>query len=166
MTELVIRKYLPTDKESCRSLWRELTERHRLIYQNPSIGGSTPEDYFDEYLAKVGVDNLWVAILDSKVVGFAGLIVNEEEAEIEPLIISKPYRNRGIGKRVIETIIAEAQRLNMKFLSVKPVARNREAIKFFYIQGFRNIGHIELFMDFSKQEWKKGLNLFNLQFNY
>ena len=137
-----------------------------LIYQDPSIGGSTPEDYFDEHLAKVGVDNLWVTILDSKVVGFAGLIVNEEEAEIEPLIISKPYRNRGIGKRVIETIIAEAQRLNMKFLSVKPVARNREAIKFFYKQGFRNIGHIEVFIDFSKQEWKKGLNLFDLQFNY
>ena len=67
---------------------------------------------------------------------------------------------------MIETVITEAQRLNVKFLSVKPVARNIEAIDFFYNQGFRNIGHIELFIDFSKQEWKKGLNLFDLQFNY
>ena len=166
MNKLVICKYLPTDNEICRSLWRELTERHRQIYQDPSIGGLTPEDYFDKHLAKVGVDNLWVAILNSKVVSLVGLIVNEEEAEIEPLIVSQPYRNRGIGKRMIETVITETQRLNIKFLSVKPVARNIEAIKFFYNQGFRNIGHIELFIDFSNKEWKKGLNLFNLQFNY
>jgi N-acetylglutamate synthase-like GNAT family acetyltransferase len=112
------------------------------------------------------VDNLWVAILGSKVVGLVGLIVNGEEVEIEPLIVSQPYRSRGIGKRMIETVIVEAKGLNIKFLSVKPVARNIEAIKFLNNQGFRNIGHIELFIDFSNQEWKKGLNLFDQQFNY
>jgi hypothetical protein len=50
---------------------------------------------------------------------------------------------------------------------VKPVARNVEGIMFFYNRGFRNIGQVELFMDFSEQ-WvgKKGLKLFHLQFNY
>jgi len=166
MTELVIRKFLPIDRESCRGLWSELTKKHRQIYQDSSIGGPTPEDYFDKHLAKVGVDNLWIAILGSKVVGLVGLIVNEEEAEIEPLIVNQPYRNRGIGKRMIETVIAEAKELNIKFLSVKPVARNIEAIKFFNNQGFKNIGHIELFIDFSNKEWKKSLNLFDQQFNY
>jgi hypothetical protein len=47
MTEVIIRKYLPIDKESCRKLWQELTEKHRQIYQDPSIGGPTPEKYFD-----------------------------------------------------------------------------------------------------------------------
>jgi len=166
MTDLVIRKYLSIDRESCRSLWRELTEWHRQIYQDPSIGGSHPEDYFDKHLAKVGADHLWIAILDSRVVGFAGLIVNEEEAEIEPLIVSQPYRNKGIGRKLLETVIAESCGRGTRFLTVKPVARNIEAIKFFYKQGFRNIGHIELFIDFSNQQWKEGLRLFDLIFNF
>lgn len=164
--EVEIRKYLPIDRESCRSLWRELTEWHRQIYRDPSIGGSHPEDYFDKHLARVGADRLWVAILDSKVVGLTGLIVNGKEAEIEPLIVCKPYRNKGIGRKLVQTVIAEAEKLGVRFLNVKPVARNIEAINFFHRQGFKNIGHIELFIDFSKQQWKKGLTLFDLQFNF
>jgi len=166
MTDPVIRKYLSIDRESCRSLWRELTEWHRQIYQDPSIGGSHPEDHFDKHLAKVGADHLWIAILDSRVVGFAGLIVNEEEAEIEPLIVSQPYRNKGIGRKLLETVIAESCGRGVRFLTVKPVARNIESIEFLYKQGFRNIGQIELFIDFSNQQWKEGLKLFDLIFNF
>ena len=163
---IVIRKYQPNDKERCRSLWRELTEWHRQIYLDPSIGGPHPEDYFDKHLAKVGADNLFVAILDSKVVGLTGLMVNEEETEVEPLIVSKPYRKKGIGKRLIETVITEAHKLGIRYLNVKPVARNVEALKFLYKQGFRNVGQLQLFIDFSNKEWKKGLTLFNLKCNY
>ena len=55
-------------------------------------------DHFDKQLAKVGADYLWVAILGSRVVELIGLVVNEKEAEIEPLIVSQPYRRKGIGK--------------------------------------------------------------------
>ena len=101
-----------------------------------------------------------------QVVGLMGLMVKEEEAEIEPLIVSQPYRYKGIGRGLVETVIAEARRLGVRFLSVKPVARNIEAIKFFHEQGFINVGHIELFIDFSNRQWKKGLKLFNRQFNF
>ena len=114
----------------------------------------------------MGADRLWVAVLDSKVVGLTGLLLNENEAEIEPLIVSQPYRNEGIGKRLVKTVVAEAQRMGVRFLTVKPVARNTEALRFFYKQGFQNIGHVELFIDTTKQQWKKGLKLFDLQFNY
>ena len=130
------------------------------------IGGSRSEECFDEHLAKVGADHLWVATINSKVVGLIGLIVNEKEAEIEPIIVSKPYRNKGVGRRLVKRVIAEAEKLGIRLLSVKPVARNVEAIKSFYRQGFKNIGYIELFMDFSKRRWKKGLKIFDLRFNF
>jgi GNAT superfamily N-acetyltransferase len=166
MNELAIRNYLPTDRDGCRGLWRELTDWHRQIYQDPSIGGAHPEDHFDKHLTKVRADNLWVAILGSQVVGLIGLIINEKEAEIEPLIVSQPYRHKGIGRRLVKTVIAEASRLGVRFLGVKPVGRNIEAIIFLHKQGFRNIGHIELFIDFSDHQWKKGLKVFNRQFNF
>jgi N-acetylglutamate synthase-like GNAT family acetyltransferase len=147
-------------------LWRELTEWHRQLYGDPHIGGPHPEDYFDKHLKKVGADRLWVALLDCRVVGLVGLIVEEEEAEIEPLIVSQPYRNRGIGRRLLKTVIVEVRKLNLRFLSVKPVARNIETIKFVHKQGFNNMGHMELFMDLSKKQWKKSLKLFDLDFDF
>jgi GNAT superfamily N-acetyltransferase len=166
MNGIEIRSYLPSDKESCCSLWRELTEWHREIYQDPSIGGSSPEDYFDRHLAKVGADHLWVAVIDSKIIGLTGLIMDEKEAEIEPLIVSKDYRNIGVGSSLIQKVISVANDLGLRFLNVKPVARNKDAIGFFYSQGFGNIGHVQLFMDLSGHKWEKGIKLHNLQFNY
>jgi GNAT superfamily N-acetyltransferase len=161
-----IRKYREADRKQCRSLWRELTERHREIYEDPTIGGEHPEDYFDEHLAKVGPEQLWVAVHNLRVVGLVGLILEKNEAEIEPLIVSKNYRCKGIGKRLIETVVSDVRKKGVKFLNVKPVARNVETIKFLYNQGFRNIGHIDLFMDFSNYAWKAGIEIHGCKFNF
>lgn len=162
----MIRKYEPGDRERSRALWRELTEWHREIYQDPTIGGPHPEDYFDKHLAEVGPDRLWVAVQDSQVVGLVGLIVKDEEAEIEPLIVSKAYHHKGIGKKLIKTVVSEARNMKVRFLNVKPVARNIQAINFLYQQGFKNLGHIELFLDFSDYTWKPGPQLFGCKFNF
>ena len=163
---VMIRKYQPSDREQCRSLWKELTEWHREIYQDPTIGGEHPEDHFDEHLAEVGPDRLWVAVHDSQVVGLVGLIVNGEESEIEPLIVSKTYRHKGIGKQLIRTVVSEAHNLGVGFLNVKPVARNIQAIKFLYRQGFKNLGHIDMCLDFCEYAWKPGPQLFECKFNF
>jgi len=162
----VIRKYQDDDRKQCRALWRELTEWHREIYQDPTIGGEHPEDYFDKHLAAVGPDQIWVAVHDSKVVGLVGLIVKGEEAEIEPLIVSKAYRRKGIGKQLIETVVSEARKNKVRFLDIKPVARNISTIKFLYKQGFQNLGHIDLFIDFSNYPWKSGPEIFGCEFNF
>lgn len=163
---LEIRRYQPADRKQCRDLWRELTAWHRKIYQDPTIGGERPEHYFDEHLAKVGSERLWVAAYDSQVVGLVGLVVEEKEAEIEPLIVSENFRYRGIGKQLLRTVISEARNLGVKFLKVKPVARNVQAIKFFYSQGFKNLGHIDMFLDFCDYRWKLGPKLFECDFNF
>jgi GNAT superfamily N-acetyltransferase len=100
------------------------------------------------------------------VVGLVGLIFKGEEAEIEPLIVSKDYRGKGIGTKLIETVVSEAKKRRVRFLNVKPVARNVRAIKFLYNRGFQNLGHIDLFIDFSKYHWKPGLEVFGCKFNY
>ena len=147
-------------------MWRELTEWHRKIYQDPNIGGKHPEQQFDEHILKVGSERLWVATYNSKVVGLTGLMVEDEEAEIEPLIVSKNYRDKGIGKKLFEVAISEARRLGVKFITVRPVARNVQAIKFFYSQGFKNLGHIDMILDLSNYTWKQGPELFECNFKF
>jgi GNAT superfamily N-acetyltransferase len=164
--EITIRNYHPSDLESCRSLWEELTEWHRRIYEDPNIGGSDPGRFFDEHLSRVGADNLWVAVQDGSVVGLTGLMGEGEEAEVEPLVVSEPKRRKGIGGSLLEFVVAEARRRGVSVLSVRPVARNVEVIDFFFKRGFVNVGHVELFMDLSEGEWKEGLRLFDLDFRY
>ena len=161
-----IRKYQSEDLEQCRALWKELTDWHREIYQDPTIGGAHPEQYFDKHLAEIGPDSLWVAVHDSQVVGLTGLIVKGEGAKIEPVIVSKSYRGKGIGKELVQTAINQARNKGTRFLNVEPVARNIHAIVFFYKQGFTKIGQIELFIDFSDCAWKSGLELFGCTFDY
>jgi GNAT superfamily N-acetyltransferase len=158
-TPITIRPYRPEDLESCRDLWVELTEWHRHIYQSPGIGGPDPGRHFDEHLNHVGPEHVWVAEVDARVVGLAGLIPGEEEAELEPLVVSAPYRGLGIGRQLAETVIEAARTRGVGQLRVRPVARNELAIRFFHELGFDILGHIELFMDFGpveRQVWKSG----------
>jgi len=147
----MIRKYQPEDREEWRYLWMELTEWHREIYQDPTIGGMHPEDYFDRHLADVGPDRLWVAVSGSHVVGLIGLIVRGNEAEIEPLVVSKAHRGKGIGKELIEVVVSEAR---------------SEGVRFLYKRGFKNLGHIELFLDFSDYAWKSRLEIHGYEFGF
>jgi GNAT superfamily N-acetyltransferase len=162
----VIRKYQDQDKDQCRGLWRELTEWHREIYQDPNIGGGHPQDHFDKHLVEVGPDQLWVAVYDSRVVRLVGLMLKGEETEIEPLIVSKAYRRKGIGTKLIETVVSEARKKGLKYLNIGPVARNAKTIKFLYKLGFKNLGYITLFIDFTDHTWKLGPEIFGCRFKY
>jgi len=141
---VTIREYTPADVEACRDLWRALTQRHRDIYGDPSIGGADPGMEFDQHLTHRRLSKLWVAVLDGELVGLCGLLVEHEEAEVEPIVVRPSHRNRGIGARLAQQAIAESRRLGMKFINVRPVARNVEAIAFFHREGFRLLGRLEL----------------------
>jgi GNAT superfamily N-acetyltransferase len=109
---------------------------------------------------------VWVAIYESQVVGFTGLIIEGEGAEIEPFIVSKSHRQKGIGKQLMRRVINEARNKKIRVLNVKPVVRNRQAITFFYKQGFTKLGFVELFIDFSDRPWEQGPELFGYTFDY
>ncbi|MBP2028666.1 GNAT superfamily N-acetyltransferase [Acetoanaerobium pronyense] len=165
----MIRNYCDKDLEECRKLWRELTEHHRDIYQDSKIGGDTPEDYFDEHLDKIGATNIFVYELDNKVIGFYGTIYKEEEVEIEPLVISKEFRGKKIGQEMVRHAVYNAKINKMRFICVKPLARNLEAINFYYKEGFDTLGAIEMLIDLKENEndyWKNGFDISKFDFNY
>jgi ribosomal protein S18 acetylase RimI-like enzyme len=155
----IIRSYRPEDLESGRALWVELTEYHRSIYRSPGIGGPDPGSQFDGHLERVGAERIWVAEVDGQVVGLAGLIPGEGEAELEPLIVSELYRGLGIGRQLAKAVISAARAAGFRQVKVRPVARNESAIQFFHAMGFDILGQIELFVDFGtadRQVWKQG----------
>lgn len=96
-----IRAYVPADYSACRMLWVELTEHHRRIYEDPSIGGDDPGGMFDDYLAIPERVASWVADLDGRVVGLTGLLDRGTSGEVEPVVVTDRLRSRGVGRLLI-----------------------------------------------------------------
>jgi ribosomal protein S18 acetylase RimI-like enzyme len=146
-----------------------MTQRHRYIYDDPSIGGDNPGLEFDAHLSRVGSERVWVATSGEEIIGFVSLILDDEQAEVEPIVVSSQHRGRGIGQKLLNHAIEQAKKLGVLCLSVKPVARNEEAIAFFYNAGFKILGHIQLFMwlgPSSPGQWRPGPKLFGKSFDY
>jgi N-acetylglutamate synthase-like GNAT family acetyltransferase len=161
-----VRSYRAADLDACRALWVELTEHHRLIYQDDAIGGADPGLQFDAHLAAVGPGHLWVADDDGAVVGLAGLIVDGSDGEVEPVVVTVDRRGEGIGQSLVGAVISAARAAGIRLLSVRPVARNTDAIGFFRDLGFGVLGHVEVFMDLTERadRWVPGETIADREF--
>lgn len=82
-----IRPYVPFDYQTCRALWVELTERHREIYDDATIGGDDAGTEFDTHLAKVTLLATWVAVKDGDAIGFCSLLSEGRNGEIDPIVV-------------------------------------------------------------------------------
>lgn len=165
----IIREYQGPDFGACRKLWEDLTERHRKIYSDPAIGGNDPGMAFEKYLKRADLAGLWVAEQDGLVIGMAGLLMDENDAEIEPIVLRPESRSQGIGTALLQRLKSEAKLRSADFLSIRPVARNKEAIECFYRAGFSLLGHIDMFIDLSEendQGWHEGVTIHGKTFRY
>jgi len=167
--EIIVRDYAESDYGACRSLWAELTEYHRDIYGDPSIGGDDPGAGFDDYLATSHRMGSWVAESHGQVTGLTGLFDRGMSGEVEPVVVAAAARNRGIGRMLISRVAEEARARGYQYLAIRPVARNIAAIRRFHAAGFRTLGgHIDLTMDLAarRHEWLPGASLHDLDFDY
>ena len=169
--EIIVREYQKSDYDACRSLWGEMAQHHAEIYKDPSITGDDPSRGFDEYLGRVDRIATWVAEVEGQVTGVVGLLRSREmlEGEIEPVIVTSALRNNSIGSTLIRYIVAEAKKRKIRFLRIRPVARNVKAISLYVRLGFDLLGYVDLFQDLSPElgrEWKQGINIHGCELKY
>jgi phosphinothricin acetyltransferase len=153
-----IREYRASDLAACRELYSQLVEHHREIYDDRMIGGDDPGSGFEDYLALPERAVSWVAVEDGRVVGLTGLLWEGEESTIEPVVVDRACRRRGLGRALIATAIEESRRRGAADVNIKPVARNASAIQAFHELGFRTLGHLQLFMSLDRDDsyWRTG----------
>jgi len=167
--DVTVRQYAQNDYQACRRLWVELTEHHRTIYGDQTIGGDDPGSGFDDYLEIPERVSSWVAVIDDEVVGLTGLFDHGTSGEVEPVVVTDARRQQGVGRSLIERVVTEASRRGYDYVAIRPVARNVTAIRSFYDVGFRTLGgHIDLTMDLRdrRHRWIGGLTLHGLDFHY
>jgi GNAT superfamily N-acetyltransferase len=167
--EVIVREYAEGDYGACRSLWTELTDYHRGIYGDPSVGGDDPGAGFDDYLAESQRTGSWVAESRGRIIGLTGLLDQGTSGEVEPVVVAEAARNQGIGRMLISRVVEEARARGYQYLAIRPVARNVAAVRRFHAAGFRALGgHIDLTMDLAarRHEWLPGASLHGLDFDY
>ena len=164
-----IREYTDADCDACRALWVELTQHHRDIYDDQSIGGDDPGAELDPHLADPKRLKTWVAERDGVVLGFCSLNGEHGSGEIDPVVVHRDDRSQGIGRALLETAIEEAKSRKIPHLSIQPVARNVDAMRLYREMGFTILGHIDMTLDLSgrtDREWKRGIAIHGEVYRY
>jgi GNAT superfamily N-acetyltransferase len=150
-----VRAYQETDVVACRDLFVELTLHHRALYRDPTIGGEDPGGAFDDHLRHHNLVAVWVAEAQGMVVGLCGLLVAGDEGEVEPIVVHPSYRRAGIGHSLLERAVDEARGRGLRYVNVRPVARNTDALRFFAAGGFGLLGRFELSMALTPEAGEK-----------
>lgn len=164
-----IRPYRPVDHRPCRDLYAELTEHHRDLYADASLGGADPGAGFEEYLTRLDLTGLWVADhAEDGVVGMVGLLLRGRAGEVEPVVVTQRRRSNGIGTALVVHVAEQARRRGMSMLTVNPMSRNDIAIRCLYRAGYEALSSVTLTLDLDPRghEWQDGLDLFGLRFSY
>lgn len=74
-----------------------------------------------------------------KIVGFAGLKIVLDEADIMNIVVKKDSRNKGIGSLLLEHLISFAKSKNIKTITLEVNEKNTSAIALYKKFGFEKI---------------------------
>lgn len=77
---------------------------------------------------------------NNKIVGFAGLKVILDEADIMNIVVRKTFRGNGIGSKLLENLIFYAKNNNLKIVNLEVNEHNLSAIRLYDKFKFNHIG--------------------------
>lgn len=80
-----------------------------------------------------------VAKIDNKVIGFAGIKIIMDEADIMNIVTKKTFRNQGIGTLLLDNLISIAHKLQLSSISLEVNEENSPAIHLYEKFGFQNL---------------------------
>ena len=81
-----------------------------------------------------------VAVEDEAIIGFGGISVVLDEANINNIAVRVDKRNNKIGSRILKNLIETSKSLNCSFITLEVNIKNLPAIKLYENFGFKNLG--------------------------
>ena len=77
---------------------------------------------------------------DGEIIGFAGIKIIINTADIMNIVVKKSWRNQGVGNLLLNNLISLCKDLNLLSLSLEVNEDNLPAIHLYEKFGFKNIG--------------------------
>ncbi len=82
----------------------------------------------------------WIAKMEQEIIGFAGMKIMVDEADIMNIVIKKSHRNQGIGSLLLKQLITTSKQLNLTSINLEVMEENYPAIHLYKNFGFKQIG--------------------------
>jgi len=113
---------------------------HRHCYPEQDL--ETVRDYLAWCLRQAATGRIvrLVADVGGQAVGNAQLTVWGQVGEIGSLVVAEAFRQRGLARRLAETLIAEARRQGLAELEISVLERQPAVLAFYERLGFRQVG--------------------------
>lgn len=146
------------DSSSISPIYLKKSQAERALEEKIKILPMTNEDIkiiapnfkteFDEFWNIENLENdfsnpnstYFTAKMDNEIVGFAGFLKICDEANIMNIVAKISKRHLGIGKKLLEAIIDEANKQNLKTITLEVNNKNIYAINLYEKFNFKRIG--------------------------
>jgi len=81
-----------------------------------------------------------VAVDDAEVLGYAGLAVTQDEAWVQNIAVRRTAQRRGVGREMLEALLAEADRQEIKQTLLEVAVDNAPAQRLYATYDFEPVG--------------------------
>jgi ribosomal-protein-alanine N-acetyltransferase len=122
-------------REMTRGDIPSVSELEAEIYDQPW----SPRVFFDE-LAMSNREYLVITNGDSRIVGYGGLLVIDEDAHITTLAVAPEARGRRLGKRLMLALVDQALGVGARHLTLEVRLSNSPAQSLYELFGFAPVG--------------------------
>jgi putative acetyltransferase len=134
-TEVIIREFLPGDEAAFRRLNEEWINRY---FELEPTDIEILTDPWGAILEPGG--RIFLAVLNGEVVGCCGLkAMGPDEFEVVKMAVTESCQKGGIGRRLLETAIAEARAAGAARLQLETNRKLATAIRMYESVGFQHI---------------------------
>lgn len=99
------------EKWSAAMFWNELAQRH-----------------------------FYVVAVDEQLLGYAGLTANDDEAWVQNIAVRRTAQRRGVGRALLETLLAAAERVGAKQTLLEVAVDNEPAQRLYASYDFEPVG--------------------------
>lgn len=149
MASLVIRDFDETlHLQGVRARFIDLQDFEREIDPRMPTGAEIVDEYVLHMMKRCRqcYGKIIVAEIDDEIVGFASILskVTSEDLDdggleyglVSDLVVAKNFRNRGIGRKLLEASESFARERNVKWLRIGVLAANQSADRLYDSMGF------------------------------
>ena len=77
---------------------------------------------------------------DSEILGFAGIKIILDEADIMNIVVKKAYRNKKIGSLLLDSLVKLSKKLSIKSITLEVNEKNLVAFHLYEKFGFKKVG--------------------------
>lgn len=97
---------------------------------------------YDVFASELCCENslYFVAMKDDEIIGFAGIKIICDEAEVMNIVVRKTARGIGTGSLLLEHLLFEVHNRGVKVVNLEVDSSNVVAIKLYEKFGFRHVG--------------------------